>query len=1177
MSSLTASPHQQHTKDYGGSFIHSYGSKTFIRPKIDDVLDAVAQAKFNEKKWVWIQDDKEGYVRGHVIKEEEEGSDVEVEYERGGTAMVSPSKIQPMNPPKFDMVDDMAELTYLNEPSVIHNLTLRYKANHVYTYSGLFLVAVNPYRNLPIYTENYIQSYKGKRRGEMPPHIYAVADQAYHDMVQDKENQSILITGESGAGKTENTKIVIQYLTAVATSNNNNNSSNSKKSITTPDQQVNRLQNQILQANPVLESFGNAQTIRNNNSSRFGKFIRIEFNNRAQICGANIEWYLLEKSRVHQQTSKERNYHYSTSCWKPMTKQLLLDGDVNSYNFIKHSNKRIEGVDDAKEYQSLSKSLDIMGLEEKEKLDLFRIVASILHLGNISVTDYRDRADIKDFAAVERVCHLLGISAEEFKKSLLSPRIKAGRDWVTQAKSPAQVVASIDALAKTLYERNFAYLVERINKAIDGYKSKDKLGFIGVLDIAGFEIFESNSFEQLCINYTNEKLQQFFNQNMFELEQEEYQKEKIDWNYIDFGKDLQPTIDLIEKTNPVGILSCLEEECVAPRGSDQRFLEKLNKFCDKDNPDAKYKSTRFQDGFILKHYAGDVEYSVDGWIEKNKDPLNEDITRLLARSTQKHVANLFEDYLSDQDEKTTTKHHSGASVSSTATASNTSFSSMLKLRKGSGSFRTVGQRHKQQLLSLMNTLHMTHPHFVRCILPNDRKYPGEIQTKLVLDQLRCNGVLEGIRICRKGFPNRLSFDDFRKRYQVFCPDLMDRNAFIDGRTACQMLVKQMSLSSDSYQIGTTKIFFKATVLASLEELRDNKLSVCITQFQAMCRGRMARQYQTRFSRQTDAIRVMQRNARIYVTLREWPWWKVYAKLKPLNAAYRVDSQMREKEQKITSLEGEIKEQHDMIAELMNRNQELESEHSDFKELIMEEQNIIRELEEAKDDLMQKFTTSEERVEELEQELAEKSELVEEQQRTIDAQSEEIEQLVTQVDTSKLVQDRLTHELESLREQVQASTDQLAIVSEEKGTIEQTIAALQAQVEKSISNLTVLEETVGSQSQHIDALESNNKAYEDSISAQNAEIEELKEALRQSQENEKTTQAESDARAAQVQQLTSSLDTETKSRQEWESKYAHLKEDWDALTALVRAESEQAKAKMSRFDQVLSGLKFIQHE
>ncbi|KAI8968865.1 Myh11 protein, partial [Mycotypha africana] len=921
---------------------------------------------FNERKWVWIQDEKEGYVKGHVIKEESMDK-VIIEYETG-TAAVPASFIQPMNPPKFDMVDDMAELTYLNEPSVIHNLTVRYKSDHIYTYSGLFLVAVNPYRHLPIYTNQYIESYKGRRRGEMPPHIYAVADQAYHDMVQEKENQSILITGESGAGKTENTKIVIQYLTAVAST-----------STKLTEQHITKLQSQILQANPILESFGNAQTIRNNNSSRFGKFIRIEFNNRAQICGANIEWYLLEKSRVHQQTAKERNYHIFYQLMEAdheVKQQLLLEGDADDYNFIKNSNRRIEGVDDAKEYQKLSKSLDIMGIEKEEKLDLLRVVAAILHLGNISVTDYRDRADIRDIAPVERLCHLLGISAEDFKKSLLAPRIKAGRDWVTQAKSPAQVIASIDALAKTLYERNFAYLVERINKAIDGQKSKDKLGFIGVLDIAGFEIFEVNSFEQLCINYTNEKLQQFFNHNMFELEQEEYQKEKINWSYIDFGKDLQPTIDLIEKSNPVGILSCLEEECVAPRGSDQRFLEKLNKFCDKENPeDAKYKSTRFKDGFILKHYAGDVEYSVDGWIEKNKDPLNEDVTRLLAKSSQKHVAQLFEDYLSDQrDEKT-----SG-------------------LGKGSGSFRTVGQRHKQQLLSLMNTLYMTHPHFVRCILPNNRKHPGEIQTKLVLDQLRCNGVLEGIRICRKGFPNRLSFNEFRKRYQVLCPELSDRKSFIDGRTACQMLIKEMNLEPDKYQIGTSKIFFKASVLATLEELRDNKLSAYITKFQAMCRGLLSRQYQTRFSRQTEAIRIIQRNARIYISLKEWPWWKIYAKLKPLNAAYRIDTQLREKEQKIAALENELKEQHDVITELVTRNNELEEEHQDFKDLIMEEQHIIRELEESKSDALHKFALAEERVEELEKQLREKTEQLEAQQKTIDAQMEKMTHLDTQNDT-----------------------------------------------------------------------------------------------------------------------------------------------------------------------------------
>ncbi|GAA5812558.1 hypothetical protein MFLAVUS_006015 [Mucor flavus] len=1136
-----------------GSFIHSYGSKKFIRPKSDDVLDAVAQARFNEKKWVWIEDDNEGYVRGHVIKEEEDT--VEVEYENGGTAIVRVCTIKPMNPPKFDMVDDMAELTHLNEPSVIHNLTVRYKTNRVYTYSGLFLVAVNPYRKLPIYSEEYIQSYKGKRRGEMPPHIYAVADQAYHDMVQDKENQSILITGESGAGKTENTKIVIQYLTAVAT--------------TTNKPTTNILQTQILQANPILESFGNAQTIRNNNSSRFGKFIRIEFNNRAQICGANIEWYLLEKSRVHQQTSKERNYHIFYQLLEAdeeTKKQLLLTDQAQDYNFIKHSNKRIEGVDDAEEYRNLCKSLEIMGLVEKEKLDLFRIVASILHLGNISVTDYRDRADIRDFSVIERVCHLLGISAEDFKKSLLAPRIKAGRDWVTQAKSPTQVVASLDALAKTLYERNFAFLVERVNKAIDGHKSKDKLGFIGVLDIAGFEIFESNSFEQLCINYTNEKLQQFFNQNMFELEQEEYQKEKIAWNYIDFGNDLQPTIDLIEKTNPVGILSCLEEECVAPRGSDGRFLEKLNKFCDKDNPEAKYKSTRFGDGFVLKHYAGDVEYSVDGWIEKNKDPLNEDITRLLARSSQKHVARLFEDYLTDD----------GPSVAPVKSDYTSSFASMLKLKKGSGSFRTVGQRHKQQLLALMNTLHMTHPHFVRCILPNNRKHAGEIQTKLVLDQLRCNGVLEGIRICRKGFPNRLSFDEFRKRYQVLCPDLLDREAFIDGRTACQMLVNQMQLDGDKYQIGTTKVFFKATVLADLEELRDGKLSVCITKFQAYCRGGIARQYQTRFSRQTDAIRVMQRNARLYVSLREWPWWKIYAKLKPLNAAYRVDSQMREKEQKINALETQLKDQQASLSEVVIRNQELEGEHQDFKELIIAEQTMLRELEESKEDLLSKFTAAEERVEELETELKEKTGQYEQTKRVRD---EEIDQLITQVDTSKLVNDRLNGDLERKKEENIQLKDQLKQTSDEREQLQLQLASLQneniAALEKNIQHQDLLHEQNTVQGEKIATLETEKTQLAEHISVQEIELYDLKSKL----ENEKSLKEEKDAKCilleSELNSSRSALKTETEQKQDWKSKYNDLKADWDELTALVRAESDQAKARMFRFDQVLGGLKFIQ--
>ncbi|KAI7872084.1 Myh9 protein [Spinellus fusiger] len=935
-----------------------------------------------------------------------------------------------MNPPKFDKVEDMADLTYLNEPSVIYNLSMRYKSHFIYwqTYSGLFLVAINPYKDLPIYSDEYLQSYKGRRRGELAPHIYAVADQAYHDMVRNNENQSILITGESGAGKTENTKRVIQYLTSVASERGH------------PDlgqRTTDKLGMQILQANPILEAFGNAQTIRNNNSSRFGKFIRIEFNQRAHICGANIEWYLLERSRIHQQSLKERGYHvfYQLLSSDKETKEKLLLGSSQpeDYGFIKRSNTTIQGVDDAEEYRHLLDAMDIMGLSEKERFGLFRIVAAVLHLGNIVVTkDYRgDRADINDFTVVEKVCHLLGIPAQDFKNSLLSPRIKAGRDWVNQSKSPAQVITSLDVLAKTLYERSFAALVERINKAIDTQKSVDRMGFIGVLDIAGFEIFEVNSFEQLCINYTNEKLQQFFNHNMFELEQEEYEKEKIEWSYIDFGLDLQPTIDLIEKTNPVGIISCLEEECVAPRGTDNRFLEKLNTIWDRGDPEQKYKSTRFKDGFIIKHYAGDVEYVTNGWIDKNKDPLNEDTTRLLARSNFHYVASLFEDYLDTDSEVT----RDSIRVRSELT--------LMKLRKGGGSFRTVGQRHKQQLLSLMNTLYTTHPHFVRCIVPNHGKKAGEIDTKLVLDQLRCNGVLEGIRICRTGYPNRLSFADFRKRYEILCPNRLKPNSFIDGQSASQALLDAMKLEHEKYRIGVTKVFFKATVLAELEERRDKTLSEYVAGFQAICRRYMARQKMQRCVRQTEAIRVMQRNARIYVTLREWPWWKIYAKLKPLNVAYRVDTQIKEKDQKIATLTSQIKDYQIHAAQLADDNETLLSQQTDYKTLLMNAQTMVHELEEGKQDLLDKLTLAEEHGEEVEHLLQDTREQLETSDQKAQTQATLIARLHQDILECSQDNERLADQCNAYHETHQTMVVQLASVTKRNEEADKEKESLQA--------------------------------------------------------------------------------------------------------------------------------------
>ncbi len=407
-----------------------------------------------------------------------------------------------------------------------------------------------------------------------------------------------------------------------------------------------------------------------------------------------------------------------------------------------------------------------MGFTPEEQVDLFRVVAAILHIGNITVTATRsDDALMPDTTQAERACHLLGIQMSDFTKALLRPRVLAGREWVTQARTRQQAVDELAALCKTLYEKSFGRIVDRINRALDRPSSKST--FIGVLDIAGFEIFETNTYEQLLINYTNEKLQQFFNHHMFVLEQEEYAREGIEWDYVNFGLDLQPTIDLIETSgNAIGVLSLLDEECIMPKATDLTFTDKLHTLwatdgalTEDDHPGkSKYEPSRFDQGFIVHHYAGRVEYRTDGWLEKNKDPLNDNLTRVLAGSSEKYVASLFTEYV---DTPGVVSGHVNA------------FSTGGKKRMTKkGAFRTVGQRHKEQLASLMGQLQATQPHFVRCIVPNTMKKPGRIDIPLVLDQLRCNGVLEGIRIARLGYPNRQPFVEFRQRYEILTPGVI---------------------------------------------------------------------------------------------------------------------------------------------------------------------------------------------------------------------------------------------------------------------------------------------------------------------------------------------------------------------------------------------------------------------
>ncbi|KAH9925965.1 nonmuscle myosin heavy chain b [Fomitopsis serialis] len=866
---------------------------------------AAQQAEFNEKKWVWVPDDKDGYLAGWVVKEEEDMGEVVIA--SGGEIRRLPLyALSKMNPPKFDRVDDIADLTFLNEASV--------------TYSGLFLVAINPYQHLPLYSDAIVHQYRGKRRDENPPHIFAIAERAWINMGEERENQSILITGESGAGKTESTKKVIQYLAAIATdahpppshsqspslthSNSFNSimpssglprSSSFKKhgkglsssgSGFTSKDRLGLLERQILQANPILEAFGNAQTQRNNNSSRFGKFIRISFSPDGSIAGANIDWYLLEKSRVVVRSEAERSFHVFYQLMEgggSLKDTLLLDGGVEDYEYLNKSRREVDGIDDKEEWALLKNALETVGFTAAEQLDLFRIVAAVLHIGNITLTETRSNdAVMPDPSQAERVCHLLGIPVAEFTRALLRPRVLAGREWVTQARTQQQALDELSALCKTLYEKSFGMLVDRINRALDRPSSKST--FIGVLDIAGFEIFDVNGYEQLLINYTNEKLQQFFNYHMFTLEQEEYAREGIEWDYVNFGLDLQPTIDLIETSGTaIGILSLLDEECIMPKATDLTFTNKLHALWaseplpgDEPHPgSSKYEPARFEQGFIVNHYAGRVEYRTDGWLEKNKDPLNDNLTRVLAASSERYVASLFAEY------------SEAPSIVGALTMGK-------KRVTKKGAFRTVGQRHKEQLAGLMAQLQATQPHFVRCIVPNTHKKPGRVDVPLVLDQLRCNGVLEGIRIARLGYPNRLPFVEFRQRYEVLTPGVIPRG-YMDGRKACLRMVDALELDKTNFRIGTSKIFFKAGVLAELEERRDALLFDIFSRLQAVARKWTARRQMKKILNRAVAVRTIQRNARVYGELRDWPWWQLYTKVRPLLAATRNDDELRKKE------------------------------------------------------------------------------------------------------------------------------------------------------------------------------------------------------------------------------------------------------------------------------------------
>ena len=859
----------------------------------------------------------------------------------------------------------------MNEPSVLFNLEKRYADDLVYTYSGLFLVAINPYTRLPIYSDDYINMYHDVPKPDTKPHIFAETEEAYQLLLAEKKDQSILVTGESGAGKTENTKKIIQYLAAITSTNKGEHS----------------FEEQILQANPILESFGNSQTLRNNNSSRFGKFIKIEFDSKGAIAGARIDWYLLEKSRVVKHSSNERNYHIFYQLLAGLSDKELsllgLDRSPSTYNYLKEGNFTVPGVDDKKEFAGLKNAMDIMGIEKAVYYDVFKIMAVILHLGNIEFTSMRsEQANFK--SETDILCGLLGVSKNDFADAILRPKVKAGKEIMKQSRNASEARSSLDALAKSLYEKVFKFLVDYINKNLND--DSNGVNFIGVLDIAGFEIFKQNSFEQLCINYTNEKLQQFFNHHMFVLEQNEYLKEDIDWKFIDFGQDLQATIDLIEK-KPLGVLSILEEECIVPKSSDTTFFEKLEKHC--KNSSEKFKPSKFSNKFTLRHYAGDVEYTIDKWIDKNKDPLSDSIVEMMSSSKDKFVSQLYHDDL----------HQRGSS------------------------FRTVSQRHKEELGELLSLLSQTHPHFVRCIIPNHKKKPHIFDKKLVLDQLKCNGVLEGIRIVRSGFPNRIFFKEFYDRYKVLTSASFGSHI----KENCEIILKSLKLDSEIYKVGSTKIFFKAGVLAELELKRDLQIKMTMTNFKAIARGVLKRRSINAALKKVQASLVLMKSFKIYNQLSKNPWFMLYSDLKPLLSSSQQVLRAKNLHDKIISLEKELT---DVQAEKL----ELSSKHMSIVEELSIVQSTLDSESQALKDKLVELETSQTRSKEIQLELDDCLETV----KGLEAKRDELQ----------LSNNEMASKMADFATQLSTSKQGVEGLENEKSTLENKVKTLEESVQKS---------------------------------------------------------------------------------------------------------------------------------
>ncbi|XP_026207102.1 myosin-1-like [Anabas testudineus] len=999
---------------------------------------------FDAKTAVFVVDPKELFVKGTL--QSRDGGKATVKSEAGQVVTVRDDEVFPMNPPKFDKIEDMAMMTHLNEAAVLYNLKERYAAWMIYTYSGLFCVTVNPYKWLPVYNHEVVLAYRGKKRQEAPPHIFSISDNAYQFMLTDRENQSVLITGESGAGKTVNTKRVIQYFATIA------GSGDRKKEVSVSGKLQGNLEDQIISANPLLEAFGNAKTVRNDNSSRFGKFIRIHFGTTGKLASADIETYLLEKSRVTFQLASERSYHIFyqiMSNKKPeLIETLLITTNPYDYPFVSQGEISVASINDSEELMATDSAIDILGFTGEERIGIYKLTGAVMHYGSMKFKQKQreEQAEPDGTEVADKAAYLMGLNSADLLKALCYPRVKVGNEYVTKGQTVQQVYNAIGALAKSVYEKMFLWMVLRINQMLD--TKQPRQFFIGVLDIAGFEIFDYNSLEQLCINFTNEKLQQFFNHHMFVLEQEEYKKEGIEWQFIDFGMDLAACIELIEK--PMGIFSILEEECMFPKASDTTFKNKLyDQHLGKSNNFQKPKPVKGKPEahFSLVHYAGTVDYIITGWLDKNKDPLNETVVQLYQKASLKLLAFLYSTYASS-DENT------GGGVG-TGTAAKKAAK-----RKGS-SFQTVSALFRENLGKLMTNLRSTHPHFVRCLIPNETKTPGIMEHHLVIHQLRCNGVLEGIRICRKGYPSRILYGDFKQRYKILNASVIPEGQFIDNKKAAEKLLGSIDVDHTQYKFGHTKVFFKAGLLGLLEEMRDDKLASLITITQALCRGFLRRKEFQKMMARRESIYIIQYNIRAFMNVKHWPWMKLYFKIKPLLRSAETEKEMAMMKVEFAKCKEDLAKAETKRKELEAKMVSLLQEKNDLCLQIQSESESLADAEERCEGLIKNKILLEAKAKELSERLEDEEEVNAELTAKKRKLEDECSELKKDIDDLELTLAKVEKEKHATENKVKNLTEEMSSLDDTITKLSKEKLALQEAHQQTLDDLQVEEDKVNS--------------------------------------------------------------------------------------------------------------------